>query len=489
MKRWTAALSAVLMSGLTLMTGLMHGEVAQASAYSLSTKQIVWGGKTVSSPEGIAAIDPSTHKLTTYMPIWYVMQALQSVGITSGWDGTNWTMEMPYGDTPSVDLHTVNAGSGSKHFYINGVNVQNVGGIVYQDPASKQETTYIPVWYVMKVLGYENIVSHWSGAVWSLTPGPVPFSENAAAEPSSVAAGVIPGAASSTGGTMESWQNSGQDVSIDNLSYNGAGNVLPIQGHVNGSHVGDIVVEVYAADSENWFYSVPVDSAGNFSSTIVLPYHGTNYVTVGDASFASDSFGLSQSAAYGEFNNLRPTLGPAQLALLQSWMVNYNDAASVHNLAVKITASAQTKDQAIRLVSNWVSQNVDYNFPELNQNQFVWQQATQTLNKGYGVCQDQAAVAAALLRSLDIPTEVIGGEAYDPTTHQDLGTHAWNKAWDGIQWITFDACWDQNYTQTTSIAPPASISDDYFNIPAELFNRSHVPDPTDPFGWAANPRV
>jgi uncharacterized repeat protein (TIGR02543 family) len=36
--------------------------------------------------------DPWTNRLTTYMPIWYVMQLLERVGLTSTWDGITWTV-------------------------------------------------------------------------------------------------------------------------------------------------------------------------------------------------------------------------------------------------------------------------------------------------------------------------------------------------------------------------------------------------------------
>ncbi|KYP79885.1 hypothetical protein [Ferroacidibacillus organovorans] len=36
--------------------------------------------------------DPSGRVVTSYIPIWYLMQALNRVGITSTWDGTTWSM-------------------------------------------------------------------------------------------------------------------------------------------------------------------------------------------------------------------------------------------------------------------------------------------------------------------------------------------------------------------------------------------------------------
>jgi transglutaminase-like putative cysteine protease len=257
---------------------------------------------------------------------------------------------------------------------------------------------------------------------------------------------------------------------------------LPIKGHVTGARRDDLVVEVVQAQDKNWFYSVPVDANGNFAVTITLPYQGQDYVNVGYPG-TSDSFGLDNSATYGQFQNNQATLTTSQMAVLQSWMVNYNESAAIHTLAGQITAAATTKDQAIKDVSDWVSSHIYYNFPELTQGTFLWQQATQTMNVRYGVCQDQAAVAAALLRSLGIPTQVIDGEAVDPSQHQDIGGHAWNEAWDGTKWITFDSCWDQQYFQDTQVAAPLAVVDDYFNPSSASFSQTHVPDPNQPFAW------
>lgn len=47
-------------------------------------------GKLVARVNGITAADPNTGNHTTYMPIWYLMQALNRTGVTTKWDGENW---------------------------------------------------------------------------------------------------------------------------------------------------------------------------------------------------------------------------------------------------------------------------------------------------------------------------------------------------------------------------------------------------------------
>jgi hypothetical protein len=57
---------------------------------------IYLGGKLMENAPTVAATDPSTGHLTTYMPIWYVMQLLNQVNIPSQWDGKTWYLASNY---------------------------------------------------------------------------------------------------------------------------------------------------------------------------------------------------------------------------------------------------------------------------------------------------------------------------------------------------------------------------------------------------------
>jgi hypothetical protein len=49
-------------------------------------------GQLVQNVSGLYEKDPSSRKLTTFMPIWYVMQILQKASVTNTWDGTTWNI-------------------------------------------------------------------------------------------------------------------------------------------------------------------------------------------------------------------------------------------------------------------------------------------------------------------------------------------------------------------------------------------------------------
>lgn len=49
-------------------------------------------GTLVQNVSGISYLDPASQQPTTYMPIWYVIQALNRMGMRSNWDGTIWDL-------------------------------------------------------------------------------------------------------------------------------------------------------------------------------------------------------------------------------------------------------------------------------------------------------------------------------------------------------------------------------------------------------------
>ncbi len=152
-----------------LWPGLSH---ASTSSYnnSLRGMNIYWDGYLASSPKGIYAVDPSTGKDTTYMPIWYVMRALDAAAVQSTWDGSNWGITLPENLEPRFQPNQVpaNLGLGSVLVWIDGKLVQRDRAIRFPDPASHVLTTYVPVWYVGVALHYFGVESSWDGVNWRM---------------------------------------------------------------------------------------------------------------------------------------------------------------------------------------------------------------------------------------------------------------------------------------------------------------------------------
>jgi uncharacterized protein YvpB len=137
-----------------------------ASDLNMTQKSIYLNGQEISHPFGFASDG------TTYMPIWYVMQALNSLGISSDWDGQHWSLTTP--SSYSVDFTNIQPGRAPLSIYLNGTLVQNSPCIVSNDPYSGKPTTFVPIWYIMKILNRMNVQSTWDGTNWNMTMNGVP---------------------------------------------------------------------------------------------------------------------------------------------------------------------------------------------------------------------------------------------------------------------------------------------------------------------------
>ncbi|MCF8566566.1 class A beta-lactamase-related serine hydrolase [Alicyclobacillus tolerans] len=159
------AVSSVLAIG-SLLGAWSNATIAQASTlHSLTDCHIVLDGKPVSSETGLVVND------TTYMPIWYVADALEQVGIKNSWNGHQLKLFTP--SNTAIQLKKISSGTGDMSIYVDGSLVQNVTGITYTPSSSKQPTTYMPIWYVMQVLNQIGIRSNWDGVTWNLWNTPI----------------------------------------------------------------------------------------------------------------------------------------------------------------------------------------------------------------------------------------------------------------------------------------------------------------------------
>ena len=102
---------------------------------------------------------------TTYMPIWYVGQALQQLGDNYQWNGRDWRITTPSSIFP--DYSKLSPGKGTMAIYLDGKLVQRVTGIYAIDPSTQRMTTYMPIWYVMQMLKRVDLNTVWNGKEWS----------------------------------------------------------------------------------------------------------------------------------------------------------------------------------------------------------------------------------------------------------------------------------------------------------------------------------
>lgn len=165
MKRAAALRSAGIGMAACLSLLPMLGAIPQASAatkHKMVKTAIVLNGKTATQPYGFVSGN------TMYMPIWYVMNTLQQLGITSTWKNQIWNMKVP--SSFSVDTSDIQVGKGAIQLEINGKLMHKVNGIVATDPATGKATTFVPIWYTQQLLKRVGISSPWDGKTWTLEP-------------------------------------------------------------------------------------------------------------------------------------------------------------------------------------------------------------------------------------------------------------------------------------------------------------------------------
>lgn len=158
-RRWTTSIA------LAAILGVAPSSLAfaQSAATTMTQRGIDINGQSLSHPYSFV------HGGTTYMPIWYVMQALKSLGVVATWNGLthHWAITGPTSGTPAAV-----AANGLTGIYVNGVLVENASTLVRKDPGTGVYTTFMPIWFIMQAVSYINLTSTWTNGVWNLTETP-----------------------------------------------------------------------------------------------------------------------------------------------------------------------------------------------------------------------------------------------------------------------------------------------------------------------------
>ena len=147
----------------TGLTGVLFPTVSNANTdiSQFGKRGIYFNNKPVSSPFGFVANG------TTYMPIWYVMSALNQIGVRSTWDGSTWNLILPAGFHAAKNKIYLN--QGAQEIALGGTPIIHINGIVYKDPSSSAPTMYMPIWDVQQVLRWLGFQYSWNGMDWRIT--------------------------------------------------------------------------------------------------------------------------------------------------------------------------------------------------------------------------------------------------------------------------------------------------------------------------------
>lgn len=149
---------------------------AATTSYKYYSTVIQENGSTISQPGHIATKDPfggSNGAVTSFLPIWYIDQAMGKFGVTVNWDGVSGVLNLttPNGMVvkyPSAP-NPVALNNTTMRIEINGQPVTYAPRISYYDEGSGGiTTTFVPVYYLEKAIGYMGIQTGWNGTDWTM---------------------------------------------------------------------------------------------------------------------------------------------------------------------------------------------------------------------------------------------------------------------------------------------------------------------------------
>ena len=125
-------------------------------------RSFVVNNRVIATPSVVVAPDSSGQN-TTYVPLWYLMSALDALHIHSSWDNGTWNLNLP---GVMRWQGGISIGNGPLSIDVEGRAVKRVRGLVARDPADNRPTTYVPLWYVMQILKSLGIQNIWTGGSW-----------------------------------------------------------------------------------------------------------------------------------------------------------------------------------------------------------------------------------------------------------------------------------------------------------------------------------
>lgn len=160
---------------------------------------------------------------------------------------------------------------------------------------------------------------------------------------------------------------------------------------------------------------VPLDMGnGNYTISVMQNTSGSRY-----AELYSTSVNVKMNSDQAPF-------------LVPNLFCDYSANSNVVSKAKDLTKNAQNEGDALRLIYSWIENNISYDnekADELNGKSGYVPNPDETLSTQKGICFDYASLAAAMLRSLGIPTKIITGYVAPDGIY-----HAWNMVWIDGSW-------------------------------------------------------
>lgn len=133
--------------------------------------------------------------------------------------------------------------------------------------------------------------------------------------------------------------------------------------------------------------------------------------------------------------------------------------------AKEITKGKKDEREKAKAIYEFVSKHVEYDVAKFKDDIFhPDDSAIATLNSGAGICQDYTFLTTALLRSIDIDSRYVAGNAG--------GRHAWVEANIDGEWIEMDPTWGAGYVDGDEFHP--KYNEDYFDPDPDFLDETHT---------------
>lgn len=146
---------------------------------------------------------------------------------------------------------------------------------------------------------------------------------------------------------------------------------------------------------------------------------------------------------------------------------------SIESLARYIASKVPDSYGRLRVIHDWVADNVAYDVPSYRAKKIPPQDAETTFRTRKSVCAGYASLVEALGKAIGLNVAFVSGDARDETGDVSGEGHAWNAARLGGTWYLLDATWDAGYPDGDSFVK--RFSTEYFLTPPEVFSLDHFP--------------
>lgn len=230
-----------------------------------------------------------------------------------------------------------------------------------------------------------------------------------------------------------------EPASITPAAFDAAAAIATEGGNIDVSHVAEGYVAASATNASRLKFQI---ACGQASYNYDLPGDGTPIVcplNMGDGAY---TFRIMQNTSGNNYVEVASASAQVSMASeFEPWIrpnvfCSFTDSSACVQQARDLAASAANEGDVVRAIYGWVVDNITYDnskASELASATGYVPDPDQTLRDRTGICFDYASLAAAMLRSLGIPCQVITGYVEPDSLY-----HAWNMVYINGSWVSVE---------------------------------------------------